>query len=316
MLSFSAEGYELVFVPSLPMGWKGKIVPGGSCQSYEGELGRIVIQEYRGYHWCIRYTVIQVIKKLVVGWKEEGWLRFQFLQQGKLRYQGENKKFRIHPGSVNMVFAPGRESFASFSKGKEYILFHTLYAPELVRELMPAFPAGILDEKSTIPTEMEWADTIRKILDAPYDEATLCFFFENRVRDILLFLLLRPGSGLRFEGVTEFEVEKVHEADALILKDLQEWAHIPALARFVGLSEFKLKIAFKKVMGVGMFERLRLARLEKGKQLLLDTDIQIKVIFREVGYASLSGFEEAFKEKYGLPPLQFRKKYQPKEGTN
>jgi transcriptional regulator GlxA family with amidase domain len=135
---------------------------------------------------------------------------------------------------------------------------------------------------------------------------------KNRVRDILLFLLLRPGSGIRYEGVTEEEVNRVHQVDALIMQDLKEWLHIPVLAKKVHMTEFKLKFAFKKVMGVGMFERLKEARLEKGKQLLLDTDLQIKVIFSTVGYKSLSGFEDAFKEKYGLPPLQYRKKFQPK----
>jgi AraC-like DNA-binding protein len=65
-------------------------------------------------------------------------------------------------------------------------------------------------------------------------------------------------------------------------------------------------------MGLNLFERLREARLARAKQLLLETDLQVKVIFREVGYKSLSGFEDAFKEKYGLPPLQYRKAFQPR----
>jgi AraC family transcriptional regulator, transcriptional activator of the genes for pyochelin and ferripyochelin receptors len=107
-------------------------------------------------------------------------------------------------------------------------------------------------------------------------------------------------------------VDKVREVDRLILRDLSEWLHISVLAKKVSLSQFKLKLAYKRIIGMNMFERLREARLEKGRMLLLETDYQVKLIYRMVGYKSLSGFEEAFKEKYGLPPLQYRKKYQPR----
>ena len=90
-------------------------------------------------------------------------------------------------------------------------------------------------------------------------------------------------------------------------RNITEWLHIPALARLVHMTEFKLKWAYKAVIGRPMFERLREARLEQARQLLLHTDEQIKNIHKKVGYKSLSAFEEAFKEKYGLPPLRYRK---------
>ena len=125
----------------------------------------------------------------------------------------------------------------------------------------------------------------------------------------MLYILLRSGSGIRYEGLTSDEVIKMHEVDALILQDITNWLHIPVLARKVHLSEFKLKMGFKQVIGVNLFERLRIARLEKAKRLLVDTDLQIKVIYREVGYKSLSAFEDAFKEKFGLTPSKYRKQF-------
>lgn len=305
-------GYgPVVFDSRLPASWKGKILPGGEIFYYQGPAGTIMIQEYQQEHWCIRYAVFRFFKKMILHWTQEAAICFRFVLQGHLKYRGDDKKFYIRSGRVNMSWAPGRQNYAIVARGEEYIILNLHYSPLLVSQLLPRFPAGLAPEQSSTLIERQWQDTINELMDAPYGEGTLRFFFENKVRDILLFLLSQPGTGERFEGLTQEEVEKVYEVDRMILNDLGTWLHIPQLAKKVGLSQFKLKLAYPRVMGCNMFERLRLARLEKGRLLLLETDLQVKVIFREAGYKSLSGFEDAFREKYGLPPLQYRKKYQP-----
>lgn len=303
----------IVFVPQLPTGWKGKILPGGKVFSYHGEMGQLVIQEYRRERWCLRYLVFQFLEKTVLHWTEESSLRLRFALEGGVRYKRNGKSFHLRAGMVNVVWAPGEESYATFSKGREYVLFHMLYAPDLVRQLLPQFPfKGVPSESMMMPVGKEWNDTIQSILDAPYDGDLLEFFMENKIREILFFLLLRPGFGIRYEGISEEEVAKIHEIDALILKDLKEWMGIPQLAKKANMTEFKLKHLFKRVIGMNLFERLKSARLERGRQLLLETNLQVKVIYRMLGYKSPSGFEDAFKEKYSLPPIQYRKRYQPK----
>jgi AraC-like DNA-binding protein len=308
------EGYGPInFTPALPKNWKGKVLPGSLSFYYEGDLGWILIQEYRSELWCIRYIVLRLLQKTVLQRKEEDFLRLQFIFKGDLKYRAGTEKIKIAGGSVNAIWAPGRNSFGSFLKNTEYVLFQVLYSPGLVQQLLPEFPKkSILPERKFNLIEGEWSEAIQKILEAPYDEEMLHFFYENRIRDILWFFLLRPGGGIRYEGVTDEDVAKVRQVDALILSDLKKWLSIPVLAKKVNMTEFKLKWAFKQVIGLNLFERLREARLHRAKQLLLETDLQIKVIFREVGYKSLSGFEDAFKEKYGLSPLQYRKTFQPR----
>jgi AraC-like DNA-binding protein len=307
-------GYgPVAWLSTLPKGWKGKILPGSEVYSYEGELGHIIIQQYSDEQWSIRYAVFRFLKKIVLHWKEEAALCIRFVLQGDFKYKGENKNYKVREGAVNLCWAPERETYARCSANQEYIIFQFQYAPSLVQELHPRFPeTSIPSEHKSSPIEKEWNKTINEILDAPYDDEMLRFFFETRVRDILLFLMLQPGAGIRYEGLTSEVVDKVREVDRLILRDLSEWLHISVLAKKVSLSQFKLKLAYKRIIGMNMFERLREARLEKGRKLLLETDYQIKLIYRMVGYKSLSGFEDAFKEKYALPPLQYRKKYQPR----
>jgi AraC-like DNA-binding protein len=308
------EGYgPLNFTPALPNYWKGKVLPASHSFYYEGDLGWILIQEYCSKQWCIRYIALKLLQKTVLQRKEEDCLRLQFVLKGNLKYRAGTEKIKLTGGSVNAVWAPGRDSLGTFLKNTEYNLFQVLYAPGLVQQLLPDFPQkSVLPERKSNLIEGEWNEAIQKILEAPYDEETLHFFYENRVRDILWFFLLRPGGGIRYEGVTDEDVAKVRQVDAFILSDLRKWLSIPVLARKVNMTEFKLKWAFKQVIGMNLFERLREARLERAKKLLLETDLQVKVIYREVGYKSLSGFEDAFREKYGLPPLKYRRTYQPR----
>ena len=304
------DGTLLKFQPGLPKKWNGQVLPGSENYYYSGELGDVLIQEYRGNGWIMRYTIFEFTRKTSLQWKEEAMFRIQFALQGKIHYQYDKGKVKLKAGTVNTIWAPGRTTEALFAKRVRYQIFHILYEPNMVQQLLPQFPTNqVPSEKVITPIESEWLSIVHQILQAPYETSTRLFYYENRVRDILLALLLRSGSGIRYEGLTSDEVTKIHEVDALILGDITHWLHIPVLAKKVHLSEFKLKMGFKQVIGVNLFERLRLARLEKAKRLLVDTDLQIKVIYTEVGYRSLSAFEEAFKEKYGLTPFKYRHRF-------
>lgn len=304
------EGHRYQLSPSLPVNWNGKVMPGSDVFSYTGEVGEIIIQEYQAEEWCMRFVHANFAKKTILRWQEEPMLRIHFALQGDLELNTSKGKVRLLAGTVNAAWSEVQESEATFKKKQKCLLFQALYKPALVQQLNPDFPNDQLtNQKLVTPIAKEWLDAIHQILECPYDAETRQFYYENRVRDILLFVMLRPGSGIRYEGLTDDEVRKTHQVDALILEDLHNWLHIPALAKKVHMSDFKLKLAFKQVIGVNLFERLRDARLDKATKLLTQTNMQIKAIFREVGYKSLSGFEEAFKEKYGMGPSQYRNRF-------
>ena len=304
------EGNRYQLSPFLPANWNGKVMPGSDVFSYTGEIGEIVIQEYQTEQWCMRFVHANFAKKTLLRWQEEPVLRIQFALEGDVGLSTSHHKFRLLAGTVNAAWSEIRESEAAFRRKQKCLLFQAMYNPKLVQQFNPDFPnVQLTSNKLVTPIAKEWLDTIYQILECPYDAETRRFYYENRVRDILLYVMLRPGSGVRYEGLTDDEVRKIHQVDALILQDLRNWLHIPALAKKVHMSEFKLKMAFKQIIGLNLFERLRDARLEKASKLLTQTNMQIKAIFREVGYKSLSGFEEAFKEKYGMGPSQYRNRF-------
>ena len=107
--------------------------------------------------------------------------------------------------------------------------------------------------------------------------------------------------------LNDYDMDCVAAAKALIEKHLDRHYTIPEIAREVGTSETRLKKDFKKAFGMGIFEFLTNARMEKARSFLLETRKSLKQIARSVGYKHISNFITAFEKKYDQSPTDFRK---------
>lgn len=94
--------------------------------------------------------------------------------------------------------------------------------------------------------------------------------------------------------------------DKYISKNLAT-ASIKGLADCLGYSDIYSGILVKKVTGLTYKEFLHKKRLEKATELLLETELSISEIIKEVGYENESYFRKIFKARYGKNPLQYRK---------
>ncbi|WP_202077713.1 AraC family transcriptional regulator [Caldalkalibacillus salinus] len=74
----------------------------------------------------------------------------------------------------------------------------------------------------------------------------------------------------------------------------------------VGTYPYTLSKAFKQVTGVNFIDYLTQLRIDKAKDMLINTDLKISDISAKVGYRH-SYFNRIFKKQTGVPPSQFRK---------
>jgi AraC-like DNA-binding protein len=107
--------------------------------------------------------------------------------------------------------------------------------------------------------------------------------------------------------LSDIDIEHLDEARKLIDKDVSKHYTILEIARQVGLSESRLTRGFKLLHKVGLFEYLEIARLEKGKYLIENTDKKLKEISYSLGYRYRNSFSLAFKKRFGKPPGNWRK---------
>ncbi|MEQ8839019.1 MAG: AraC family transcriptional regulator [Lacipirellulaceae bacterium] len=77
--------------------------------------------------------------------------------------------------------------------------------------------------------------------------------------------------------------------------------------REVPVSRRYLEQQFKRYFGRLPAEEIRHLRLERGKELLAQSEISVESVATACGYAGSTQFGVAFRKKYGQTPLAFRK---------
>lgn len=77
----------------------------------------------------------------------------------------------------------------------------------------------------------------------------------------------------------------------------------------VGLTRRILDQRFKKVLGRSPHDEIQRIKLRRVEQLLKETDVSIKDIADKAGFIHTEYLSVLFKEKYGLPPSDFRAQY-------
>ena len=85
-------------------------------------------------------------------------------------------------------------------------------------------------------------------------------------------------------------------------------ASLDGLADFLGYSSVYTGALVKKVTGKTYKSLLQEKRLEIAENLLLQTEMSIDEIIKRTGYENASFFRRIFKEKYGVTPLNYRKR--------
>jgi transcriptional regulator GlxA family with amidase domain len=149
--------------------------------------------------------------------------------------------------------------------------------------------------------------------------------------DLLLYLIAR------FVGLTEaLDVAKAyliewHDAgqrpftslmtgkqtsDALVAR-CQEWAAhnyaeaapVAAMVRLSGLSERTFIRRFSMATGMSPLDYIHALRLEEAKQILETQDMSIEAVALEVGYQDNGFFGRMFRQRVGITPGQYRKRF-------
>lgn len=104
------------------------------------------------------------------------------------------------------------------------------------------------------------------------------------------------------------DIGKIHRAREIIINKIDNPYSLIELSRAVGINDFKLKKGFKEIFGTTVFKYLFDERMELAKTLLLTDNLIISEIASIVGYKNPSHFTNAFKQKFGYSPSDFKKK--------
>lgn len=82
--------------------------------------------------------------------------------------------------------------------------------------------------------------------------------------------------------------------------------NIDVLANRLGYAKYYLSSLFKKETGCSVGDYIKIARIERAKVLLNNTDLNVENIWEEVGFSSRSVFGKAFRSVVGMTPREYR----------
>lgn len=99
----------------------------------------------------------------------------------------------------------------------------------------------------------------------------------------------------------------VQRAQTMIQEYYNQGITLEEIARKMSVSEEYMSTQFKKETGSSFTETIRRVRIEKIKELLLESNLKLTQIADMVGYADPKYMSKVFREEVGMLPAEYRK---------
>ncbi|MDQ6842802.1 MAG: AraC family transcriptional regulator [Bacteroidota bacterium] len=124
-----------------------------------------------------------------------------------------------------------------------------------------------------------------------------------RILEGFLENILQNGTSENSFPFPEKDFQSILKIENLLLENYTNgFPKIENLSRIALMSETKLKTAFKKAFGMGLYEYYQKNRMHKAKELLTTYKYSVSEVGSIIGYQNLSNFSHAFKKEFGYLP--------------
>lgn len=131
----------------------------------------------------------------------------------------------------------------------------------------------------------------------------------RRMTEVLIVELIRMNFGRQQQSplMQALADKQIANALSVLHNDVSTAWTLDILAKKVGLSRAGFAKRFKDVVGTSMFDYLTRLRIQRAKELLIDTNVTLYDIADQVGYESDLSFSRTFKKVTGVTPTAYRK---------
>lgn len=320
-VDITIQGYSGFFSSQFPREWAEYELYGSRCLYASGTFGSLLIQLIGSPPYQVLYTVSAPVQDtdvsislpsagLVVHCSPDHPFCMETMRWGSIV---------LPTHSVSLFSQPAWEATVHLTGNRFYSFFTVVYPPQVVIRQLSFFP-GLDNLKTdleagkpvlfTSPAGMQTAGlpySIYRILHTPFTPLSKPFYDE-----LLLLLLTAVFKSVTTNSnkqlFTPNTIGNIISAKKWIDEHLDVHYTISELARKAGINEFKLKKGFKEMYGTGLYGYLLVQRLAIAKATLEQTTQTIRQIALKAGYKSAANFSAAFKKRFGLTPLAYRRK--------
>ncbi|MEM7796842.1 MAG: AraC family transcriptional regulator [Cyanobacteria bacterium P01_C01_bin.118] len=223
----------------------------------------------------------------------------------------------LQTGNYGLVYRPEIKGERHYRANQVIQLIQVDIAPNFLQTLvaghsgkLPNVLQACLKQQTYLlqgVTTSRMATTLHQIWGCPYQGLMKRLYLESKVLELIAWQLDTPEQKPALKQLKGADLDCIYQAQEIIKNNLADPPSLMALARQVGLNDYKLKLGFRQVIGTTVFGYLHQCRMEQARYLLATKDITVTEVVRAVGYSNRGHFAAAFKRRYGVTPREFGK---------
>jgi|GEM_PF-1932799 AraC-type DNA-binding domain-containing proteins len=230
-----------------------------------------------------------------------------------------NKKYTVEQGDIFIVNQ--LEPHICYSTEINPATFiYLFFKPSSIMEFAPVLLRSYTYKpkyfKNKIPGDTETAEKISELIkniheelkkqDISYISMVKSYMVQMSVL-IQRYYANQPSDNTASGNVNVFyNFEKICLVTEYIKENLNKDISLKSISEVFYMSESRLRHLFKEITGVGFKDCVTDYRIERAKQLLIDTDEPLNDICEKCGFRSVSSFYRAFKDITGYSPAKYR----------
>jgi AraC-like DNA-binding protein len=242
-------------------------------------------------------------------------IEIMYVKSGGLELEEEGKHYTLKENDFFLINSNNRHGYTTQKNTLigRFIIKYDEISDILQRDLV-AFRCNSVEKRAKIDSKayQELEQLIKDIFIQHYTKKREDYFLLESMQQRLLYLLVRDY----MEEVTSLDHplslhQKAQRNQQLVDYIKQNYMNplsLNELADKFFLSSAYLSKYFKRQFGLNFREYLRVIRLQRAVEAMLQTNKPLLQIAMEVGFPNINSFNHAFRNYYGETPSVYRKK--------
>ncbi|UOB16729.1 helix-turn-helix domain-containing protein [Abyssalbus ytuae] len=152
---------------------------------------------------------------------------------------------------------------------------------------------------------------IKEFTECELDDSMKYVFLEGKAYEILTHQLQQyiddSNEPDRKKILRQETVKRIEKAATIIKQELESIDSVAKLAHRICVNQNTLQNGFRHLYSMSVNEYIRNQRIEKARELLENSDLNITEITYKIGINSRSYFSKLFKERFGITPKNYIK---------
>lgn len=322
IFSLTREGETLQITSSLPAELKRyQVFP--TVYNVTGSWGAIIIQILPAQDFTINYCryLIKQESCFTIQSTRIETINLHFAYKNKFSYDTKGLgKADVDEGQFNLTYLPALQSTGHFTPGL-YESFYISYSKKYLNRFVPYLPLlekFLLEMDNNVTRRLhptytyascEMMSAVSSILKYDHEGGLSKIFSECKALELLTHSVEKIGKEQNKKLVLKkADAQTFEAARTWLINNIDYSGTLTELAQQFHINEYKLKKGFKELYGCTVFEMLLKLRMERARQMLLETDLSVTEIGYRAGYSSGSHFSDAFRKHFGFAPNILRKK--------